>query len=49
MPDQGPSLQNSRAAARHSDRTVWIITGYAASALALLGVLAYYFAAYVTK
>lgn len=34
---------------QHEGRTVWIITGYAASALALLGVLAYYFSAYVSK
>jgi hypothetical protein len=34
--------------ARHSQRTMWIITGYLASGLALLGVFAYYFATYVT-
>ncbi len=34
---------------RHSERNVWIITGYIASGLALLGVFAYYFSVYVTK
>lgn len=39
----------SSDARRHSERTVWIITGYLASGLALLGVMAYYFSAYVVK
>ncbi len=32
-----------------TERTVWIVTGYLASGLALLGVFAYYFANYVAK
>jgi hypothetical protein len=34
---------------QHQDhRKVWILTGYAASFLALCGVMAYYFSAYIT-
>ncbi len=53
MQDQGSPAQVGQSAAidskRHSERTVWIITGYVASGLALLGVFAYYFSVYVTK
>ena len=53
MQDQSKSGQASHSAGLdskyHRERNVWIITGYAASALALLGVLAYYFSVYVTK
>ncbi|HMK28471.1 MAG TPA: hypothetical protein VK473_02230 [Terriglobales bacterium] len=31
------------------ERSVWIVTGYVAAALALLGVLAYHFSTYVLK
>jgi hypothetical protein len=42
------------SAAQSSDlaverRKVWILTGYAVSFLALCGVLAYYFSAYITS
>jgi len=30
-------------------RKVWILTGYAASFLALCGVMAYYFSSYITQ
>ncbi len=43
-----PASQASTAK-RHSERTVWIITGYLASGLALLGVMAYYFSTYIVK
>ncbi len=43
-----PASQSS-STRRHSERTVWIITGYLASGLALLGVMAYYFSSYVVK
>jgi len=33
----------------HKERNVWIVTGYVAAALALLGVLAYHFSTYVLK
>ncbi len=42
-------LSQSSDVKRHSERTVWIITGYLASGLALLGVMAYYFSTYVVK
>ncbi len=46
-----PAANSSQQTApkRHSERTVWIITGYAASALALLGVMAYYFSNFVAR
>jgi hypothetical protein len=33
----------------HEDRSVWVLTAYAISGLALLGVLIYYFSTYVTR
>ncbi len=45
-PIEQTSTINSK---RHSERTVWIITGYIASGVALLGVFAYYFSVYMTK
>jgi hypothetical protein len=42
-----PAIRTSHSEG-HSRRNVWIVTGYLASGLALLGVFAYYFAAYVT-
>ena len=50
---QEPTTVNSsagkKAAARESDRTVWIYTGFVATALALLGVLAYHFSHQLLK
>ncbi len=33
---------------QHHRRTLWVITGYLATGVGLLGVFAYYFANYVT-
>jgi hypothetical protein len=37
------------SAPTESARTFWIYTGYVATALALLGVLAYHFSGYILK
>ena len=34
---------------RHEDRNVWVLTAYGVSALALFGILAYYFSAFITR
>jgi hypothetical protein len=33
----------------HEGRSVWVLTAYGISGLALLGVLAYYFSSYITR
>jgi len=33
----------------HEGRSVWVLTAYGISGLALMGVLAYYFSAYLTN
>ncbi len=54
MPENSPAApaidasQSANDPQRRSNRNLWILTGYLASGLALLGVFAYYFAAYVT-
>jgi hypothetical protein len=53
-PMQEPTTMTSsgtakKTAARESDRTVWIYTGFVATALALLGVLAYHFSHQLLK
>ncbi len=52
MPQQGSAAPVVHTSAtkpeHHNRRTVWVITGYLAAGLGLLGVLAYYFANYVT-
>jgi hypothetical protein len=34
---------------RQEDRNVWVLTAYGASALALFGILAYYFSDFITR
>jgi hypothetical protein len=34
---------------RHEDRNVWVLTAYGVSALALFGILAYYFSDFITR
>jgi hypothetical protein len=48
---QDPNTRSNENQLRQEDdgRSVWIFTGYAASFLALLGVLAFYFSDYVTR
>lgn len=40
---------NNNAPMVESSRMIWIYTGYAAAALALLGALAYHFSSYVMR
>jgi hypothetical protein len=39
---------NSQAEKHHAPRGAWVITAYAISGLAMLGVVAYYFSDFVT-
>jgi len=39
----------SRQANRQEDRNVWVLTAYGACALALFGILAYYFSDFITR
>ncbi len=41
--------QSPPTAPHHEGRGVWVLTAYAICGLALLGMLAYYFSAYVTR
>ena len=51
MPEQSATTATPRqqqpTAAEAGGRNVWIVTGYVASLLALLGVMAYHFSAYL--
>jgi hypothetical protein len=38
-----------RSSPRQEDRNVWVLTAYGASALALFGILAYYFSDFITR
>lgn len=53
MPEQAANTGSSHPAsnqpAKNDARNVWVLTGYAASFLGLLAVLAYYFSNYVTR
>lgn len=52
MPEQTTETSTSttnRTVLKASDRSVWIYTGYIATALALLGVLAYHFSHQLLK
>ncbi len=42
-PDSQPS------SAQYEGRSVWVLTAYAISGLALFGVLVYYFSTYITQ
>ncbi len=47
-----PAVSTSNSALVHHEkcpRSVWILTAYGVSGLALFGVLAYYFASYVAQ
>ncbi|MFB3915213.1 MAG: hypothetical protein ACE14M_00670 [Terriglobales bacterium] len=52
MPEQAASTgspqQTNISADKANRRNVWVLTGYAASFLGLLAVLAYYFSNYVS-
>jgi len=41
------SRQSSQS--RQEDRNVWVLTAYGAYALALFGILAYYFSDFITR
>lgn len=43
------STQSSAAKPCYEGRSVWVLTAYGISGLALFGVLAYYFVQYITK
>ena len=55
MEDQTVENSSTRAASprstkvRHEDRNVWVLTAYGVSALALFGILAYYFSDFITR
>ena len=55
MDDQNSESSSTRVATRGStevkqeDRNVWVLTAYGASALALFGILAYYFSDFITR
>ena len=55
MDDQTVENSSTRAAiprsreVRQEDRNVWVLTAYGASALALFGILAYYFSDFITR
>jgi hypothetical protein len=48
--DDSPVSKNQAGAhqVHHEGRGTWVLTVYAISGLAMLGVLAYYFSAYIT-
>lgn len=48
-PATTPVTTNTNNAQTESNRTIWIYTGYAGAALALLGLLAYHFSSYVVR
>jgi hypothetical protein len=49
-PANTPAETNTQtSASTESCRTFWIYTGYVATGLALLGVLAYHFSSYILK
>lgn len=43
------TTQSSAAKPCYEGRSVWVLTAYGISGLALFGILAYYFVEYVTK
>lgn len=43
------AADSSSSRVQHEDRGVWVLTAYAISGLALLGVLIYYFSTYITQ
>jgi hypothetical protein len=55
MGDQNIENSSARAATstsrevKHEDRNVWVLTAYGVSALALFGILAYYFSDFITR
>ena len=55
MGDQSVENSSARVASpksrgvKHEDRNVWVLTAYGVSALALFGILAYYFSDFVTR
>jgi len=47
---QGDSATvTSQSKIQHEGRSVWVVTAYAISGLALFGVLVYFFSTFVTK
>jgi len=49
LSDSSASTSSTSATTpRHEGRSVWVLTAYGISGLALLGVLAYYFSDYIT-
>ena len=55
MDDQNFESSSTNVASRQSsqprqeDRNVWVLTAYGACALALFGILAYYFSDFITR
>lgn len=45
----GDSSSSTIKPRKHEGRNVWVLTAYGISGLALFGVLAYYFSAYITR
>jgi hypothetical protein len=44
-----PAVSTSNSGHEKCPRSVWILTAYSVSGLALFGVLAYYFASYMAR
>ena len=46
-----PQVQSNPATPKtqHEGRSVWVVTAYAISGLALFGVLVYFFSSFITK
>jgi len=44
-----PSVVRAQSKVQHEGRSVWVVTAYAISGLALFGVLVYFFSTFVTK
>jgi len=49
QPAPGDSSGSATKQPQHEGRNVWVLTAYGISGLALFGVLAYYFSAYITR
>ena len=44
-----PAASPSKSPTKHEDRSVWVLTAYGISALALVGVLAYYISDFIAR
>jgi hypothetical protein len=44
-----PAVANSKSQTKHEGRSVWVVTAYGVSGLALFGVLAYYISDFIAR